>query len=297
VVEVAAELPARADVIVANELLDNLPVRIVERTAEGWAEVWVPDQLRPTDLHLDVDVGVGTRLPVFAAATAWVDDARRRAGRVVAFDYGVRTTAELADRTWLRTYTAHGRGTDPYAPAGSVDVTVDVAFDQLPAPGSIATQADRLRAWGIDDLVEAGRRIWTERAHLGDLAAVRGRSRVREAEALLDPAGLGAFLVADWPTTAATTTTSGSVLRAAPDPGPLAEQNGTRRGGRRTARRRRSAAARRPWPRRAGPPRPAPLARRRPRRPSTSPAGRRPPTSHAVHGRPPRRTAGRPRAT
>jgi SAM-dependent MidA family methyltransferase len=226
VVEVAAELPARADVIVANELLDNLPVRIVERTAEGWAEVWVPDQLRPTDLHLDVDVAVGTRLPVFAAATAWVDDARRRAGRVVAFDYGVRTTAELADRTWLRTYTAHGRGTDPYAPAGSVDVTVDVAFDQLPAPGSIATQADRLRAWGIDDLVEAGRRIWTERAHLGDLAAVRGRSRVREAEALLDPAGLGAFLVADWPTTAATTTTSGSVLRAAPDPGPLAEQNG-----------------------------------------------------------------------
>jgi SAM-dependent MidA family methyltransferase len=220
-VEVAGELPARADVIVANELLDNLPVRIVERTVEGWAEVWVPDQLRPTDLELDVDVPVGTRLPVSASAAAWIDDAREQAGRVVAFDYGVRTTAELVGRTWLRTYTAHGRDTDPYVAPGSVDGTGDVAFDQLPVPEALSTQADWLRRWGIEELVEAGRRTWAERAHLGDLAAIRARSRVREAEALLDPDGLGAFLVAEWPTT------SRSVLRAAPDLGPLAEQNTT----------------------------------------------------------------------
>jgi hypothetical protein len=79
-----------------------------------------------------------------------------------------------------------------------VDLTVDVAFDQLPEAASISTQADVLRAWGIDELVEAGRRTWRERAHLGDLRAIRGRSRVGEAEALLDPAGLGAFLVAEW---------------------------------------------------------------------------------------------------
>jgi SAM-dependent MidA family methyltransferase len=218
-VEVVEELPGDADVIVANELLDNLPVRIVERTAEGWAEVWVPDQLRPTDLDLDVDAPVGTRLPVFVEAAAWIDDARRRAGRVVAFDYGVRSTTELIGRIWLRTYSSHGRDVDPYVEPGSVDITVDVAFDQLPAAGSIATQADALAAWGIDELVEAGRRTWAERAHLGDLTAVRARSRVREAEALLDPAGLGAFLVAEWPTT------SRAVLRAAPDLGPLAEQN------------------------------------------------------------------------
>jgi hypothetical protein len=33
-------------------------------------------------------------------------------------------------------------------------------------------------------------------AAAGDLAALKARSRVREAEALLDPAGLGGFLVA-----------------------------------------------------------------------------------------------------
>jgi hypothetical protein len=33
---------------------------------------------------------------------------------------------------------------------------------------------------------------------VGDLAALRARSRVREAEALLDPDGLGAFRVVEW---------------------------------------------------------------------------------------------------
>jgi hypothetical protein len=46
--------------------------------------------------------------------------------------------------------------------------------------------------------VEEGRRIWHERAHLGDLTAIKARSRVREAEALLDPDGLGAFQVLEW---------------------------------------------------------------------------------------------------
>jgi hypothetical protein len=60
------------------------------------------------------------------------------------------------------------------------------------------TQADALRAWGIDDLVADGRRIWNERAHVGDLAAMRARSRVREADALLDPEGLGGFMMLRW---------------------------------------------------------------------------------------------------
>jgi SAM-dependent MidA family methyltransferase len=117
---------------------------------------------------------------------------------VVAFDYGVRTTAELLDRQWLRTYAAHGRGTDPTVEPGTVDITVDVPVDQLPAPTDVSTQADALRRWGIEDLVEEGRRIWTERVHLGDLAAVRARSRVTESEAVLDPTGLGGFLVLEW---------------------------------------------------------------------------------------------------
>lgn len=197
-VAVVGELPDQADVILANELLDNLPVRIIKRTASGWAELFVPEALEPTDLALDVDVAVGTRLPVLDAARDWVAVARSGAGRVVAFDYGVRTTAELVDRTWLRTYAGHDRGSDPFVAPGSVDITVDIAADQLPEPTSVSTQAEFLDRWGIDHLVEEGRRIWAERAHLGDLQAVRARSRVGEAEALCDPDGLGAFLVLEW---------------------------------------------------------------------------------------------------
>ncbi len=35
--------PESAHVVLANELLDNLPVRILERSAEGWAELGVGD--------------------------------------------------------------------------------------------------------------------------------------------------------------------------------------------------------------------------------------------------------------
>lgn len=202
-------LPERADVIVANELLDNLPVRIVERTAEGWVELWVseqlhptelwaPEELRSTELSLPIDVPVGTRLPVLEQAAAWVRWAQSVAPRVICFDYGVRTTAELVGRDWLRTYAAHGRGSDPFVEPGTVDITVDVPIDQLPEPTAVTRQADWLRSWGIDDLVEEGRRIWAERAHLGDLEAIRGRSRILEAEALCDPEGLGAFWVLEW---------------------------------------------------------------------------------------------------
>ena len=40
--------------------------------------------------------------------------------------------------------------------------------------------------------------MWAERGRIGDLAALRARSRVREAEALTDPVGLGAFTVLEW---------------------------------------------------------------------------------------------------
>ncbi|HKY16800.1 MAG TPA: SAM-dependent methyltransferase [Microthrixaceae bacterium] len=204
-VEIAAELPREpADgVMLANELLDNLPVRVLERTVEGWLELHVDDGaevLAPTELSLEVDVPPGTRLPVHLAAADWARAAvaSLRSGVVVAIDYGVERTQELAARPWLRTYRGHDLGHDPLADPGERDITVDVAFDQLPALTSLMTQADFLRDWGIEALVEEGRRMWADRAHVGDLEAVRARSRVTEAEALLDPSGLGAFLVAQW---------------------------------------------------------------------------------------------------
>ena len=57
------------------------------------------------------------------------------------------------------------------------------------------TQAEWLRGLGLDDLVADARREWDAHAHVGDLEAVRHRSRVSEGAALADPAGLGAHRV------------------------------------------------------------------------------------------------------
>lgn len=224
-VSVAALPPGfAADAIVANELLDNLPVRVLERHADGWSELWVvagerpgtlAESLRPLDpgdaaaalaTELVPDAAVGARVPLQERAAAWLAGALGTvgpAGQVLVFDYAD-TTASMVQRGqsgWLRTYSAHGRGTGPLEACGTQDVTVDVALDQLGRvrpPDLATTQAAFLVDNGIDALVAEGKRVWAERAHIGDLAAVRARSRVREAEALVDPDGLGAHRVLGW---------------------------------------------------------------------------------------------------
>ena len=119
----------------------------------------------------------------------------------MAFDYAV-TTAELAGRPWtewVRTYRGHARGGPPLERPRHAGH--HLRGGGRPAAGRrprLVSQADWLRAHGIDELVDGGPAEWRERAAIGDLAAVRARSRVSEAEALLDPAGLGAFRVLEW---------------------------------------------------------------------------------------------------
>jgi SAM-dependent MidA family methyltransferase len=195
--------------VVANELLDNLPFGLLERTADGWAEVHVGlegdhlvEVLVPTAGPV-LDVPVGARVPRLDAAADWVRDAvalSGSGGSVLAFDYAS-TTHELALRPWVewvRTYRQHARGGPPLDGLGTQDITCEVAVDQLPPTSSDRSQADWLRAHGIEALVAEGRRIWQERAAIGDLAAVRARSRITEAEALLDPSGLGGFRALEW---------------------------------------------------------------------------------------------------
>ncbi len=205
-------------VVVANELLDNLAFDVVRRGPGGWEELSVGlDQAgelalvaRPDATGADpvraafADVGEGW-FPWQAQARAWVADilGRLESGRIVVFDYGA-PTVELARRPelgWLRTFRRHERGGHPLDDPGSQDITSDVAVDQLQLdhPADLVVgQAEWLRRWGVDELVEEGRRIWNERAGVGDLEALRGRSRVGESEALLDEEGLGAFTVLEW---------------------------------------------------------------------------------------------------
>ena len=206
-VESAAVMPDGpfVGVILANELLDNLPFTLLERTVDGWAEVRVDEDLSEVlvPAHtLGPEAPVGARIPVQRQAAAWVDDARSRllAGRVVAVDY-CDVTSSLAQRPWtdwVRTYRAHGRGGHPLADLGAQDVTCEVAVDQLPPPTLNRSQAEFLRTFGLDQAVDDARRAWEERAHLGDLQALAARSRVHDAAALTDPAGLGGFRVLEW---------------------------------------------------------------------------------------------------
>ncbi len=202
-------------VVIANELLDNLAFRILERSQQGWQEVWVTqeDGASPIEILGRIDpaltsgqtalldqLPVGARVPLLDEASGWVRQVLDQEPAVLlVFDYGTATTAELAHRGgWLRTYRGHDRGNDPYHQPGEWDITTDIAVDQLPAPDDLVTQAEFLRRWGIDDMVEEGRREWLARASAPDVAALKMRSRIAESEALLDPDGLGSWLTCCW---------------------------------------------------------------------------------------------------
>jgi len=201
-------------VIVANELLDNLPFRLVVFDGH-WRESLVADDgqdgfvevlsapLEPRPAVLPAHAPLGARAPLQEIAVGWASDVigRTAAGSLLVFDYARPTTAEFATtpwRQWLRTYRGHHRGGHYLRYLGEQDVTSDVALDQLPPPTSVSTQADFLHAAGMDELVDDGRRAWRAGAGHPDLAALTMRSRAGEADALLDPGGLGAFTVAMW---------------------------------------------------------------------------------------------------
>jgi SAM-dependent MidA family methyltransferase len=206
-------------VVVANELLDNFPFRIVERADGGWLEIRVGEGLAeyvvPADEDLageagavvaGLDVPAGARLPVQTAMREWLSGlgGALRRGSVAVIDYAA-PAAELLARGqdgWLRTYRGQSRGDGPLQRPGTQDITADLCLEALRRSASRggftvveeATQADWLRSLGLEALVEDARAAWHARS-ANDLAALRARSLVHEADALTDPSGLGAHRV------------------------------------------------------------------------------------------------------
>ena len=197
-------------VILANELLDNLPFRLFVFDG-SWMEAFVsqasggqfvevlrvpnvvPSCLPQTPPH-------GSRAPVQVAAASWVHDCLSKIdhGKLLLFDYCSASTAEIALtpwREWLRTYRDQGRGTHYLSDPGSQDITTQVMLDQLPSGFTTSKQADFLKQWGIDDLVREGTDYWESIKHAPDVAAMTMRSRSVEAASITDSLGLGAFSV------------------------------------------------------------------------------------------------------
>lgn len=209
------ELPpvgARNAVLLANELLDNLPFGIAESDGTRWCEVrvgWsgtgftevvVPAAAEVGDLIGAPVAPAGVRMPIPRGLRSWFGEAERTIGTgiVALIDY-MTEAPELR----LRTYRAHRSAGSPLEAPGTCDITADVVVDQLvhaatPAFGLVGlwTQAEWLRDLGIEARAEVGAQQWAAGAAVGGLDALAGRSRVHEAAALTDPSGLGAHRVA-----------------------------------------------------------------------------------------------------
>ncbi len=210
-----------AGCVVANEVLDNLPVHLVERRDGALVELYVgvagrrlqlePGEISEPAIERFVDgyglaVNDGARAEVGLAAlsftSALVDSLAR--GAIFLIDYGA-TSAELGLRQGgtLVTYGA-GAGEDVLEAPGARDITAHVNWsaitDACASRGadvtSLLPQRDALRALGIDALQATLRREHDTAVASGRGAdAVRSLSRRHALGVLTDPNGLGGLQV------------------------------------------------------------------------------------------------------
>lgn len=208
-------------VVLANELIDNLPMAIAQLGAEGWRERWVgrdDDALAFIDAEPRPEVvnwlerfagpvDQGGWVEVQMEAGSWVKAAlsRLEEGSLVVFDYGD-TAENLAPRRrdgTLRTYRSHHLGPHPLDEPGATDITADVNFTALVAAAEEAgaevglhRQDDFLGELGLRERISELRHRELELARAGnEMERLRVRTVRTEAETLMHPRGLGDFRV------------------------------------------------------------------------------------------------------
>jgi SAM-dependent MidA family methyltransferase len=200
-------------VVLANELLDNLPFKLFVFDGE-WMEAFVGlgddgkfvEVLRAVDVIpaiLPKSAPLGSRAPIQTTASQWLLNVSQKLsrGRVLVFDYCSESTSEIAVtpwREWLRTYKDHDRGVHYLIEPGTQDITTQVMIDQLMevVPElSVSHQSEWLLNLGLDELVSEGSSYWEQHKSAPDIAAMKMRSRLNEAQALTDRDGLGSFSV------------------------------------------------------------------------------------------------------
>jgi len=216
------DLPEKLDgVIIANELLDNLPVALAIRSGDGWVERWVgatderfgfvtaearPDVVAWCEAYAGT-VPDGGMVEVQLSAADWVRTALGHIGRgaLGIIDYGG-TAEELEPRRTqgtLRTYRSHHVGPDPLLEPGATDVTVDVNFTAIVAVAEaegadveLHRQDDFLESLGLREVVSGLRHRERDLARSSDaMQRLIVRSEATDAETLLHPRGLGDFRV------------------------------------------------------------------------------------------------------
>lgn len=217
-----AEVPdALRGVVIANELVDNLPMALAVRRGSDWTERWVDvadDELvlvevpaRPqVSAWLDAFAGdtpengvVECQLEASAWLSRWAD--RVAVGSILVIDYGD-TSEGLRERRregTLRTYRGHHLGPHPLDEPGRTDLTADVNFSALlevaTARGmecELLRQRELLDRFGLGERWRDIRRRELEAARTGSWQdRLLLRSRAKKIETLLHPRGLGDFMV------------------------------------------------------------------------------------------------------
>ncbi|MCA1812270.1 MAG: SAM-dependent methyltransferase [Halobacteriales archaeon] len=199
-----AEAMPRLDAafLVANEFLDALPFKWLERTGAGWSEVHVAwdghafaEALLPSGLSPPANVPPGVRVALHQGARAWLHEAGAALGRgeALIIDYGERYLwgEERPDGS-VRTYRRHEDAGTPLQNPGDQDITASLDFAELEAWAREAgwreawhgTQEAWLIGHGILDALNATRRDTAE-----------GASAYLRLRQILLPTGLGSFKV------------------------------------------------------------------------------------------------------
>lgn len=222
VMETIDEIPREIDVvIVANEVLDNMPAALARRVADGWVEIAVgidSGALRLVDVPARVEVQIwcddvfgdahdGAVVSVQLAVSEWIDTVFDRFGNVsmCLIDYGG-TAGELVSRdpvSVVRTYRKHQSGADWLQHPGETDITVDVNVDGVVAAitraggtARVMMQRDFCLKFGLEELIADAADLERIAAKAGDvMGQLTNRSERLDFEALIDPEGLGGFQV------------------------------------------------------------------------------------------------------
>ena len=212
----AARSERAADVVLANEYLDALPVHRVVQDGElheayvGWLDGWFGEVIDGPSTpalaqHLEADgvtLAEGQRAEIGLAAELWMRRVAGEAGLVIVIDYGHEARQLYGPQRMsgtLLTYREHRLGDAPFAAVGRTDISAHVDV----------TAIDRAaRAAGLSRLGSTDQARFLAGLGLGELLADLGRSRGTELDAylvaraavarLLDPRHLGGFRVLAW---------------------------------------------------------------------------------------------------
>ena len=216
------QLPKVPDaIVVAHEVLDNLPAALARRKGDGWVEIAVDAQdgeLSLVDVRARKEViawcdevfdavAEDVVVSVQLAARFFIEGVLKRFKRVsmCIIDYGA-SASDLALRdpaSVVRTYRDHRTGHDWLHHPSETDITVDVNTTairmfarSMGATVSTTTQRDFLINHRIVEMIDEAADM--ERLHAANgqvMQQLAVRSERVGLEALLDPDGLGGFEV------------------------------------------------------------------------------------------------------